>query len=157
MSERSEETLDEPARQGGLLGSAPVTVDIPVRFRDVDGMAHVNNAVFSTYLETARIEYWHRLFPGELDLSKVEMILARAEIDFRGQIRFPGTVRVSARCPRIGTKSFDLVYRVESADGGELYAEARTVQVAYDYRAGRTVPVSDALRRRIETLEGRSL
>lgn len=139
------------------MSDAPVTVEIPVRFRDVDGMGHVNNAVFSTYLETARIEYWHRLFPGEVDLAQVEMILARAEIDFRGQIRFPGAVRVSARCPRIGTKSFDLVYRIVSADGGELFAEARTVQVAFDYRAGRTVPVSDELRRRIETLEGRPL
>ncbi|MFP3939640.1 MAG: acyl-CoA thioesterase [Thermoanaerobaculia bacterium] len=157
MTELPEETVDEPGGRDGAVGSAPVTVDIPVRFRDVDGMGHVNNAVFSTYLETARIEYWHRLFPDELDLSQVEMILARAEIDFRGQIRFPGTVRVSARCPRIGTKSFDLAYRVGPAAGGELYAEARTVQVAYDYRTGRTVPVSDELRRRIETLEGRSL
>lgn len=154
MSELPEETVDELAGQDRALGSAPVTVDIPVRFRDVDGMGHVNNAVFSTYLETARIEYWQRLFPGEVELAKVEMILARAEIDFRGQIRFPGTVRVSARCPRIGTKSFDLVYRVVCAAGGDLFAEARTVQVAYDYRAGRTVPVSDDLRRRIERLEG---
>lgn len=157
MSEIPRERVDGPVLPGRAPHPAPVTVDIPVRFRDVDGMGHVNNAVFSTYLETARIEYWHRLFPDELDLSKVEMILARAEIDFRDQIRFPGTVRVSARCPRIGTKSFDLAYRVEPAAGGELYAEARTVQVAYDYRTGRTVPVSDELRRRIETLEGRSL
>ena len=135
--------------------SYPVQVEIPVRFRDVDGMGHVNNAVFSTYLETARIAYWERLDPSvrEGDLRKVTMILARAEIDFRGQIAYGGTVRVLCRCPRIGTKSFDLEYRIESLDG-DLYAEARTVQVAFDYDAQETIPVSDELRRRIEAVEG---
>lgn len=136
----------------------PVSVEIPVRFRDVDGMGHVNNAVFSTYLETARIHYWERLDPEvrDGDLSRVTMILARAEIDFRDQISYGETVRVLARCPRIGTKSFDLEYRIESADSARLYAEARTVQVAYDYRERRTAPVSEELRRRIEALEGRA-
>jgi acyl-CoA thioester hydrolase len=123
----------------------------------VDGMGHVNNAVFSTYLETARIAYWERLDPSvrEGDLTRVTMILARAEIDFRGQISYGETVRVLARCPRVGTKSFDLEYRIESADGERLYAEARTVQVAFDYEAQRTIPVSEALRRRIGAIEER--
>ena len=29
-----------------------------VRFRDLDGMGHVNNAVFSTYLEQARLAWF---------------------------------------------------------------------------------------------------
>jgi acyl-CoA thioester hydrolase len=135
----------------------PVEVEIPVRFHDVDGMGHVNNAVFSTYLETARIAWWERLDPSVKtgDLRKVTMILARAEIDFRGQISYGETVRVRCRCPRIGGKSFDLVYRIESTDGERLYAEARTVQVAFDYETQRTIPVSDELRQRIEAVEGR--
>lgn len=139
------------------MSDFPVTVEIPVRFRDVDGMGHVNNAVFSTYLETARIAYWERLDPSvrEGDLRKVTMILARAEIDFRGQIAYGETVRVLCRCPRVGTKSFDLEYRIESRDGERLHAEARTVQVAFDYEAQCTIPVSDELRRRIEAVEGR--
>lgn len=134
----------------------PVSVEIPVRFRDVDGMGHVNNAVFSTYLETARIAYWERLDPAvrEGDLRRVTMILARTEIDFRGQISYGETVRVRTRCPRVGTKSFDLEYRIESADGERLYAEARTVQVAFDYEAQRTIPVGEELRRRIAAVEG---
>lgn len=141
------------------MSDYPVSIEIPVRFRDLDGIGHVNNAVFSTFLESCRIRYWERLFPEVRagDLSQVTMILARAEIDFRGQISYGETVRIVTRCPRIGTKSFDLVYRIESADGDRLYAEARTVQAAFDYEAQQTVPVSADLRRRIEELEGRSL
>ena len=141
------------------MSDYPVAIEIPVRFRDVDGMGHVNNAVFSTYLESARVAYGERLDPSvrDGDLTKVTMILARAEIDFRGQVSYGETVRVRCRCPRIGRKSFDLEYRIESADDGRLYAEARTVQVAFDYDAQRTVPVSDELRRRIEGVEGHPL
>ena len=138
----------------------PVEIDIPVRFRDLDGMGHVNNAVFSTYLESARVVYWQRLHPGdpiEVSPDAIPFILARTELDFRAQIPFEppgGGVRVLVRCPKIGTKSFDLEYRVESADGEVLYAEARSVQVCFDYGASATIPVTDDLRRRVAALEG---
>lgn len=143
----------------------PVEIVIPVRFRDVDGMGHVNNAVFHTYLESARIAYWQKLYEdrligrqGEesptLRLDEVAFILVRMECDFRGQIPFGDTVRVRIRCPRVGTKSFDFDYRIESLGGDVLYAEARSVQVCYDYELDRTVPATDDLRRRIAGLEG---
>ena len=56
-----------------------------MRFRDCDAMGHVNNAVFSTYLEQARIGIM-----GGLG----EMILARVEIDFRAELR-AGSASVS--------------------------------------------------------------
>lgn len=142
------------------MSAYPVEIEIPVRFRDLDGMGHVNNAVFSTFLESARVGYWQRLHPGEpLEVSPeaIPFILARTEIDFRAQIPFEppgGAVRVRTRCPRIGTKSFELEYLIESADGEVLYAEARSVQVCFDYRANETVPVTDELRRRVAAFEG---
>ncbi len=135
------------------MSAFPVELEIPVRFRDIDGMGHVNNAVFHTYLESARLAYWSRLGGGD-HLEDVSFILARMECDFRGQIPFGGAVKVRIRCPGIGTKSFELDYRVESPGGATLYAEARSVQVCYDYARDETVPVSDDLRRRIATLEG---
>jgi len=135
------------------MSAYPVEIEIPVRFRDIDGMGHVNNAVFHTYLESARLAYWGRLGLGD-NLEEVAFILARMECDFRGQIPFGGAVKVRIRCPRIGTKSFDFDYRIESADGASLYAEARSVQVCFDYGTDETVPVTDDLRRRIATLEG---
>ncbi len=33
-----------------------------VRFRDLDSLGHVNNAVYLTYFEIARIGYWRKLF-----------------------------------------------------------------------------------------------
>ena len=107
-----------------------------VRFRDCDSMGHVNNAVYSTYLEEARI--------GVLG-GLSSFILARVEIDFRAELRVGEEIEVRTRCSRIGTKSFDLEHVVSA--GGRVVAEARSVLVAYDYDLGASVPVTDELRR----------
>ena len=109
-----------------------------VRFRDCDAMGHVNNAVYSTYLEEARI--------GVLG-GLSEFILARMEIDFRAELRAGEEVEVGTRCSRIGTKSFDLEHELRS--DGRLVAAARSVLVAYDYERGESVPVPDELRARL--------
>ena len=109
-----------------------------VRFRDCDAMGHVNNAVYSTYLEESRI--------GVLG-ALTEFILARVEIDFRSELRMGEEVEVRTRCSRIGSKSFDLEHVI--AAGGRVVAEARSVLVSYDYDRGESVPVPDALRERL--------
>ena len=110
-----------------------------VRFRDVDAMGHVNNAVFLTYIEEARIAYLLR-FGAEV----TQMILARAEIDFRAPLRDGDELEIGVRPAGVGTKSFELEYEVRSADA--LAAEAKTVIVSFDYEAGRSVDVPQAWR-----------
>jgi acyl-CoA thioester hydrolase len=102
-----------------------------VRFRDLDGMGHVNNAVFMTYMETARLNYFRSLGLGGNPLEG--MILARAEVDFRSPIELGEQVEVGVRTGRIGTKSFDLEQEVRA--DGRLAAEGKFVLVAYDYAA----------------------
>ena len=109
-----------------------------VRFRDCDAMGHVNNAVYSTYLEQARIGILGALEP---------FILARVEIDFRAELRSGEEVEVRSRCPRIGSKSFDLEHQVWAGD--RLVAEAKSVLVGYDYEAGTSVPLTENQRRKL--------
>src|SRR3954464_807003 len=101
-------------------------------------MGHVNNAVYSTYLEQARIGVLGGLDP---------FILARVEIDFRDELRAGEEVKVLTRCARVGTKSFDLEHELHA--DGRLVAEAKSVLVGYDYEAARSVPLSDELRRKL--------
>ena len=111
-----------------------------VRFRDCDAMGHVNNAVYSTYLEEARIGVL-----GDL----IDFILARVEIDFRSELRNGEEVEVRTRCSRIGTKSFDLEHVLSAGD--RVVAEAKSVLVSYDYERGESVPVPDELRARLQS------
>ena len=117
----------------------------PVRFRDIDVMGHVNNAVFLTYLEEARFAFLRHLQLVEA-VEEPGMILARAEIDFRSPAR-GDEVHVGVRASRLGTKSFDLEYEVRADD--RTLAEARTVQVAYDYEQQRPTALPERWRERL--------
>jgi acyl-CoA thioester hydrolase len=110
-----------------------------VRFRDLDSLGHVNNAVFLTYLEEARIAY---LVPLGAEAS--DMILARVEIDFRAPLRMGDELEIGVRPARVGSKSFDLEYEVHS--GSTLAAEAKTVLVSYDYATRRPVELPESWR-----------
>ena len=109
-----------------------------VRFRDCDLMGHVNNAVYSTYLEEA----WIEVLGGLADF-----ILARVEIDFRSEIRAGEEIEVRTRCSRVGTKSFELEHEIHA--DGRLAAEAKSVLVGYNYVLGQSVPLSDDLKVRL--------
>ena len=74
-----------------------------VRFRDLDGMGHVNNAVFSTYLEQARLAW----FGQDEEMPLRDVILARTEIDFRAQVGEGEIVDIGVRPVRVGAKSFE--------------------------------------------------
>jgi acyl-CoA thioester hydrolase len=120
----------------------------PVRFRDLDGMGHVNNAVFSTYLEQARLAWFSQeRFAAVDELPLGDVILARTEIDFRSPVQAGETVEVAVRPARVGTKSFELAYELRAA--GRLVAEAKSVLVGYDYRRGESTPIPDRWKRRL--------
>ncbi len=110
-----------------------------VRFRDVDALGHVNNAVFLTYLEEARIAF---LVPLGAEVSN--MILARVEIDFRAPLRMGDEIEIGVRPANVGTKSFELEYEVRSGD--EVAAEAKTVLVSFDYESGRSIELPESWR-----------
>jgi acyl-CoA thioester hydrolase len=117
-----------------------------VRFRDLDAMGHVNNAVLVTYVEQARIEYLRHLgvLDGPLDMG---MILARLEIDFLAPAMPQAEVAIGVRASRSGNKSFQLDHELRQ-DGREI-ARASTVLVAYDYERAESIPLPDGWRRRL--------
>jgi acyl-CoA thioester hydrolase len=69
----------------------------------------------------------------------MNIIVARVEIDFKAPVRLGQEVEISVRATRFGTKSFDLDYELRV--DGDMVAEAKSVQVAYDYSRREAVPL----------------
>src|SRR5262245_46940154 len=133
-------------------GPYRATVEVKVRFRDTDGMGHVNNAVYLTYLELAREHYWHEVF-GLTDYRAVDIIMARVEIDFLAAIVPGDTIVVGLRASALGRRSFDFLYEGwRKADGAVVFA-SRSVQVMYDYATGRPKELSSESRAKILAVE----
>jgi len=122
----------------------PVIHILSPRFRDTDAMGHINNAVYITYLEVARQEYWARL-AGTTDYQKVPFILAHVRCDFRSEALMNEVLAIAIRCPWIGSKSFAFAYEIRDQATGRMVVEAETVQVCYDYAAKRSMAVPEPL------------
>jgi acyl-CoA thioester hydrolase len=117
-----------------------------VRFRDLDPMGHVNNAVFLTYIESARVAFLQH-FGAAATLEDMAIIVARIEIDFRAPVGFGEEVAISVRASRFGGKSFDLDYELRV--GGTVVAQAKSVLVFYDYAKGEAVELPQEWREKL--------
>ena len=115
-------------------------VPVEVRFNDIDGMGHVNNAIFLTFLEHARMRFFTEV-AGSRSERDFPFILAHASIDYRSPMKMDAKPVVRMWTSRVGGKSWDFDYEVKDAKTGVVYATAKTVQVAYDY----TLEKSDVL------------
>lgn len=134
-----------------------------VRFADTDAMGHVNNAVYLTYVESARVTWWLdatgeaiQRGPGRTE----GLILAEAEVAFRAPVFHGEAVVVETRATRIGRTSIGLEHRLTAGRPGgpaRLAATCRSVVVRYDYEIEKPVPFSEELVRMIEAFEGRTL
>jgi acyl-CoA thioester hydrolase len=146
-----------------LPGDFAHRVDIDVRFADTDAMGHVNNAVYLTYCEMARIRYWTDV-TGEPVAAGHEgaesLILAEARITYRAPVFHTDTVTVETRATHIGRSSFTLEHRLTACGPGgtpRLVATSESVMVRYDYEVDRSAPLGDIFIGAIETFEGRRL
>jgi acyl-CoA thioester hydrolase len=121
---------------------------VEIRWRDCDAYAHVNNAVYATYLEECRDEWLEAALGG--DDAAWDYVLARVAIDFRRELVLDDKfVLVRVRLGRIGTSSLTLREEVMKLDG-TISAEAEAVIVARDRGTGRSRPLTDAERRSFE-------
>ena len=132
---------------------------LQVRFRDTDAFGHVNNAVFATYVELARVRYLSEVLEPRERFERLPLILARLEIDFRSPIQLGDEVAVETRVDRIGRSSVAMSHRMTAGPDGSderLAAEVSSVIVVYDYETQRPIPVPDDWRARIDAFENRS-
>lgn len=118
---------------------------IELRFADLDLYNHVNNVVYFSYLETARVRLFQDVF-RELTAQGILLLVGKAECEYRLPILYDDPVVVTLWIARIGTTSFDIDYRIHDG-GNRTFALARTVMVCFDSRAKRTTAVPESLRR----------
>lgn len=128
---------------------ARFTTDIQMRFRDIDGMGHVNNAVYLSYIELARTQfYMHQANKRSLD--EIDFILAHVEIDFESQAVWGDQIQVAVWPSKIGNSSFTLSYEVQEKQSGRVFARARSVLVSYDYENKKSKPIPSHFRKLLE-------
>ena len=125
------------------MPSDEIRIDVELRWRDLDFLGHLNQAVYHELLEEGRGALFEQL--GALD-GGFFFVLARVELDHRQEIRRDhGPVTVAIRVEAVGRSSVTVAHEIVRADGG-VAAEGRSVLVAWDRDARRSRPLTDAER-----------
>ena len=133
---------------GGDVSFWPFVYDVRVEWRDLDAAGHVNHAVYLTYLESARTAAYFALMGGRR-AADLDIILARAVVDYRSAATLHDALAVEVRPGRVGATSFTLEYAIRDKKDGRVVVEAETVQVCFDYAANEKKPVPDELRAKL--------
>lgn len=119
------------------------------RYNDYDTKGHVNNAIYLTYFEIARVRAWLDVVRGDADAP---FILAEATVRFVRPAHIGVPLVMEVETAEIRTKAWVWRYRVLDGRDDALIAEGSTVQVMYDYAAGATVPIPADVRARLEAV-----
>jgi acyl-CoA thioester hydrolase len=138
-----------PRAAAPRLEDFPVRVPDIVRFGDIDRQGHVNNAVYSTYLETGRVGIIYDPEEG-LQVAGATTVLARIEIDFLRELRWPSTIEIGTAVAEIGRSSYTFLQAVFI--GGVCAAKARSTMVLIDGETRRARPLPPELVGRLTRL-----
>ncbi len=120
---------------------------IQLRFRDIDHLGHVNSAVYFSYFELARVDYFNALMGKDSRSywSEVSIVVAKVEMEYKQQIVLNDTIYSYVWVSRIGTKSFDMTFSLlKVEDGVEVeLARGAAVLVCINLKTNQTVPIPE--------------
>jgi acyl-CoA thioester hydrolase len=128
---------------------ARFSVEVPLRWSDMDAFGHVNNNQFMVLLEEARVAMMFSAaeeagIPG----FREGVVVARHEVDFLLPVVVPAETRVELWVDRIGNSSFSFAYELTAND--KLALRAKTVMVPFDVVTQRPRRITDAERAYLE-------
>ncbi len=121
-----------------------------IRFFDIDAMGHVNNSVYFTYFEMARVHFFGQLIGKEWNWTENGVLVAHNEIDYIRPVMFEDKIDIHVLVKKVGAKRFTLGYEVKKGD--VLYAKGGSVMVTYDFKNNVTAPIPEAYKGLLEGL-----
>ena len=119
------------------LSDFNVQTQIVTRWKDLDAFGHVNNAVYLTYIENARIKFFEL---WNIEFSGKSIMVVSAKIDYLAQLFHPSTLKAGQKVTRIGTKSFDITTALYKEDEN-LVCYAVVTCVCFDFNKNKSIPV----------------
>lgn len=135
---------------GSMGEHKKVIAHLPVRFRDIDAMGHVNNAVFFTFFEEGRGAFLKEAF-HIVDPAEYPFILARMSCTYLKPVKLGDQLAIEVWIGEVGKKSFVFKYKVvDRSEEETIYAQGESAMVLFDYKENRTVPMSPEFLARLE-------
>lgn len=121
-----------------VLNDFPLTAFDKIRYADTDRQGHVNNAVFSTFIETGRVEF---LYHPETDIlsENASFVIAKLELQLLKEMTWPGRVEIGTGILRVGNSSITIYQQLFQ----NMICTATAKTIIVQTQDGKSLPLSD--------------
>lgn len=123
---------------------------IHVRLTDIDILGHVNNAIYLTYFEMARMHYFAELVGNDWNWMEEGVVLVKNEVEYLKPIVLNDIPFVTVHLIQIGTKSFTLGYEITV--NNEVVTKGSSTLVAFNSKRQCTIEIPEKMKEAILTL-----
>jgi len=124
--------------------------EVTLRWGELDALGHLNNVAYFRLMEEARVQWSHGL-GIELSSQDQGIVVVSVRCDFLRQVHYPATIRIESTVEKIGRSSIDLRQQLFIVDGAtEPCAEGHSRIVWIDFQQGRSAPLPEPLRQRLQ-------
>tara|TARA_Y100001960_G_C14406355_1_gene695992 strand:- start:232 stop:642 length:411 start_codon:yes stop_codon:yes gene_type:complete len=124
------------------LSDYPFHHKTKTRWKDLDAFQHINNAVFLSYFEDARIALFDR---WNLKPNGKSLIVASVKVNYYKQLLHPSDFSIGQKVSRVGNSSFDIQSTMFN-DNEEVISDALITCVCFDFNNQSTQPVYDLIK-----------
>ena len=112
------------------------------RWKDLDAFQHINNAVFLSYFEDARIALFDR---WNLQPNGKSLIVAKVVVNYYKQLLHPSDFLIGQKVSRVGNTSFDIQSTMFN-NNNDVISDALITCVCFDFDKQKKQPVYDLIK-----------
>lgn len=111
------------------------STNIKIRITDINYGGHVGNDSFLSLIHEARLQFLQSKGFSEMDVMGVGLIMADAGIEFKKEMVYGDTVKISVTATNFDRIGFDIFYLLEvEKDGIKIITgKAKTGMLCFDY------------------------
>lgn len=129
------------------------TVEIQIRFNDIDGLNHVNNAVQLFYFDFGRMNYFSEILGDRINWEDPGMVVASVKNDYIRPIYINEKIEVCSKVTQIGTKSMQMLQCIREKNTGEIKTVSHSVMVGFNRKEDASMAIKDFWREKISEFE----
>lgn len=136
-----------------LPNSFSFSTELPIRITEVNYGGHVGNNSFLSLIHEARMQYLAYYGYTELNFDGAGLIMADVAVEFKQELHYGDTVKISVQAADFDKIGFDIFYLLEkiSPTGLLIAGKAKTGMMCFDYNEKKKKTISVAT---IQLLQG---
>ena len=124
---------------------------IAIRITDLNYGGHVGNDTFLSLIQEARQQFLLNYGFEELSFAGYGLILADAVIEYKKELGYGDTVKISVAAAGFDKYGFDLFYKMEIVSQQQtiLAAKAKTGMLCYDYDKSKLMTIPNEAKEKL--------